>query len=313
VQALRRATPAWPTCGRKPFPKRDEDLKGGRPIRSTQERMQERMMDIRARAVASLTFFLFVMAAASAEDVKIMGLRDTHAVRSDLTRPLTYLTGNCQKKHRRMKCHLNEITVNKLDTTLFTAKANEVLEQVTQDPHNVDQVIERHMPYLCPASNTDPDRTDEPSPSAPLSPGEQELRQATWQFCAAKTAANLRALLDLRITMQARTCALWVTSYAKEFTLRGTEWVSTQGPSGPCGLVETAVFSRTLYDSHGQEIRFNRYQIRQNVTKKHAPRCTVGEDKDYVLVLEKPQYTDCVYIDFSPQTFGWSVWPPRAP
>ena len=38
-----------------------------------------------------------------------------------------------------------------------------------------------------------------------------------------------------------------------------------------------------------------------------------GEDKDYVLVLEKPRYTDCVYIDFSPQTFGWSVWQPRSP
>ena len=265
-------------------------------------------MDMRARAIASLTFFLFIMASASADDVKIMGLMDTNAVRSDGTRPLTYLTGSCQQKHKRMKCHLNEIAVTKLDTTLVEAKAKEVMDQVKNDPHNVDSVLERQMPYLCPDPATGQDRTDEPSPSAPLSPGEQELRQATRHFCAEKSAENLRALLDLRITMQARTCALWVTSYDKEFTLRGTEWVSTQGPSGPCGVRETAVFSRSLHDSHGQEIRFNRYQIRHSVTKKHAPRCTTAEDKDYVLLLEKPQYTDCVYLDFSPQTFGWSVW-----
>jgi hypothetical protein len=34
-------------------------------------------MDIRVLAVASLTFFLVIMAAAGAEDVKIMGLMDT--------------------------------------------------------------------------------------------------------------------------------------------------------------------------------------------------------------------------------------------
>jgi hypothetical protein len=270
-------------------------------------------MYIRALAVASLAFFLFIMASAGAEDVKIMGLMDTNAARSDPKRPLAYLTGSCQKKPRRMKCHLNEIAVNKLDTTLFEAKANEVMEQVKQDPHNVDRVIARQMPYLCPDPTTGPDRLDEPSPSATLSPGEQELRQATRHFCAAKTADHLQALLDLRITMQARTCALWVTSYDKDFTLRGTEWVSTQGPSGPCGVMETTVLSSTLYDSHGQAIRFNRYQTRHSVTKKHAPRCTAGEDKDYVLVLEKPRYTDCVYIDFSPQTFGWSVWQPSSP
>jgi hypothetical protein len=266
----------------------------------------------RALAVASL-ILLLVIAFAGAEDVKIMGLMETHAARADSTRPLAYLTGSCQKKPKRMQCHLNEIAVNKLDTTLFAAKANEVMEQVTQDPHNVDRVIERHMPYLCPDANPGQDRREEPSQSATLSPGEQELRQATRQFCAAKTADHLRALLDLRITMQARTCTLWVTSYAKDFTLRGTEWVSTQGPSGPCGVMETAVFSSTLYDSHGQAIRFNRYQIRHSVTKKHAPRCIAGEDKDYVLVLEKPRYTDCVYLDFSPQTFGWSVWQPTPP
>jgi len=274
--------------------------------------MQGITMDIRALAVASLSLLL-VIATAGAEDVKIMGLMDTNAARSDSTRPLAYLTGNCQKKPKRMKCHLNEITVTKLDTTLFEAKANEVMEQVTQDPHNVDRVIERQMPYLCPDPTVGTDRLDETSQSATLSPGEQELRQATQHFCAEKSADTLRALLDLRITMQARTCALWVTSYDKDFTLRGTEWVSTQGPSGPCGVKETAVFSSPLYDSHGQAIRFNRYQTRHSVTKKQAPRCTAGEDKDYVLVLEKPRYTDCVYIDFSPQPFGWSVWQPTAP
>jgi hypothetical protein len=269
-------------------------------------------MYIHSLAVTLLTF-LFIMAAASAEDVKIMGLMHINTADSASKRPLAYLTGNCQKKRQRMKCHLNEITVNKLDTTLFEAKANEVIEQVKQDPHNVDSVIARHMPYLCPDPNTGQDKLNEPSQSAPLSPGEQELIQATQHFCAAKTADHLRALLDLRIAMQEQTCALWVTSYDKDFTLRGTEWVSTQGPSGPCGLMETAVFSRTLYDSHGQEIRFNRYRIRHNITKKQAPRCTASEDRDYVLVLEKPRYTDCVYIDFSPQTFGWSVWQPRVP
>jgi len=270
-------------------------------------------MDIRALAVTSLTFFLLVIGSAGAEDVKIMGLMDTNVARSDPKRPLADLTGSCQQKHKRMKCHLNEITVNKLDTTLFEAKAKEVMEQVTQDPHNVDRIIERQIPYLCPNPTTGHDRLDEPSQSAPLSPGEQELRQATQQFCTEKSEDNLRALLDLWITMQARTCALWVTSYDKDFTLRGTEWVSTQGPSGPCGVTETAVFSSPLYDSHGQAIRFNRYHARHNVTKKQAPWCTAGEDKDYVLVLEKPRYTGCVYLDLSSQPFGWSVWQPTAP
>ena len=69
-------------------------------------------MDIRALAVASL-ILLLVLATAGAEDVKIMGLMETHAARSDSKQPLTYLTGSCQKKHQRMKCHLNEIVVKK--------------------------------------------------------------------------------------------------------------------------------------------------------------------------------------------------------
>src|SRR6266568_8097956 len=132
-------------------------------------------MYIRALAVASL-IFLLVIASAGAEDVKIMGLMETHTTRSDSKQPLAYLTGSCQKKHKRMKCHLNEITVKNLDTTLFEAKAAEVMEQVKQDPHNVDNVIARHMPYLCPDPNAGQDRLEEPSQSATLSPGEQELR-----------------------------------------------------------------------------------------------------------------------------------------
>jgi hypothetical protein len=265
-------------------------------------------MDMHARAIASLTFFLLVMAAAGAADVKIMGLMDTNAARSDPKRPLAYLTGSCQQKHKRMKCHLNESEVTKLDTTLFAAKAKEVLEQATQDPQHIDRVIERYMPYLCQEHTVGTDRIGETSQSATLSPGEKELRQVTQQFCAEKSIDNLRALLDLRSKMQARTCSLWVQSYDKDFTLRGTEWVSTQGPSGPCGIMETAVLSSTLSNSQGQDIRFNRYRTRQSVTKKNASLCRAGEDKEYVFVLEKPRYTDCAYLDFSPQTFGWSVW-----
>src|SRR4030095_9913835 len=118
-----------------------------------------------------------IMAAAGAEDVKIMGLMAPNAVRSDGTRPLTYLTGHCQQKHRRMKCHLNEIAVNKLDTRRFAAKAKEVLEQATQDPQHVDMVIERHMPYLCQELSISTDRREATSPSALLSPGEHSVRQ----------------------------------------------------------------------------------------------------------------------------------------
>ena len=106
-----------------------------------------------------------------------------------------------------MKCHLNEITVTKLDTTLFETKANEVMEQVRQDPHNVDRVIARQMPYLCP-DPTGPAPLEEPSQSAPLSPGEQELRQATQHFCAEKSEDNLRALLDLGSRCRRDLCAV---------------------------------------------------------------------------------------------------------
>src|SRR5678815_5420409 len=119
--------------------------------------MQDITMDICSIAVALLSLLL-VIGSAGAEDVKIMGLMETHAARSDPKRPLAYLTGSCQKKHKRMKCHLNEIAVKKLDTTLFEAKATEVVEQVKLDPHNVDHVIERQMPYLCPEPTPGTDR-----------------------------------------------------------------------------------------------------------------------------------------------------------
>jgi hypothetical protein len=77
-------------------------------------------MYIRVLAVSSLAFFLFGLAAASAEDVKIMGLMETHAARSDSKQPLAYLTGKCQKKHKRMKCHLNEIAVTNLITPTYS-------------------------------------------------------------------------------------------------------------------------------------------------------------------------------------------------
>jgi hypothetical protein len=270
-------------------------------------------MYIRPLAVASLTFLLCVMASAGAEEVKIMGLTNTNAVLSDSKRPLAYLTGSCQKKQGHMKCHLNEIEVRKLDTTPFEEKAKKVMDHIKNNPQNVESFIESHMPYLCQEYTIGEDRMDGTSQNDTLSPGEKELRQATRQFCAEKSEDNLRAVFDLRVKMQARTCALWVNSYARDFTLRGKEWVSTQGPYGSCGFVDTAVFSSSLYNSQGQEIRFNRYRTRQIVTKKNAPLCSAGEDQEYIFVLEKPRYADCVYIDFSPWTFGWSLWQPRSP
>ena len=267
---------------------------------------------MRSLAIAALTL-LIVIASAGAEDIKIMGLTETSAARADSTRPLTYLTGSCQQKPKRMTCHLNEIAVTKVDPTPLADKAKAVLEQVTQEPQSVESIIASQMPYLCQEPTSGTDTGEETAPSAPRSPHEQALRQATRHFCAEKSEEHLRALLDLWGQMQARTCTLWVTSYAKDFTLRGTEWVSTQGPAGPCGVVETAVFSSPISNSQGQAIRFNRYRIHHTVTKKNTPLCQAAEDKEYVFVVEKPRYAECVYLDFSPWTFGWSWWQPRAP
>ena len=273
-------------------------------------------MRIHSLTVGVLTFLLSI-ASAGADDITIMGLTDATAVRSGSTRPLAYLTGRCQTKRRRMHCHLHEIAVSKVDPTPFEEKTKEVLEQVTQNPHSIERVITSQMPYLCQEAQNGTDRRNEPSPSETLSPGERELRQATEHFCAEKSADNLRVVFDHLALMQAQTCALWVTSADKDFTLRGTEWVSTQGPSGPCGVLETAVLSSPIYNRHGQAIRFNAYRTRHRVTTPTAPRCATAEDtaedKDYVFVLEKPRYTACMYIDFSPSTFGWSLWQPRPP
>jgi hypothetical protein len=269
-------------------------------------------MRLRSLVIASLVL-LVVVASTNAEDIKIMGLTETNAARADSTQPLAYLTGNCQQKHRRMKCHLNEITVNKVDAAPFVDKAKTIMAQITQDPQSVERVVASQMPYLCQGSTTDKDIQEKTAPSDTLSPGEKELRQATRQFCAEQSADNLRVLFELLGKMQARTCALWVTSYDKEFTLREQEWVSTQGPTGPCGIIETAVFSSPFYNSQGQAIRLNRYRTHHIVTKKNAPLCQASEDKEYVFMLEKPRYTACEYLDFSPWTFGWSWWQPRAP
>ena len=129
-------------------------------------------------------------------------------MRSDGTRLLTYLTGHCQQKHRRMKCHLNEITVNKLDTTLRRSQGqgSPGAGHTGSAPRGYG-----HRSVTC---RTSVRVRDQPRPEGgdrterSPSPAEQELRQATRQFCAAKTVDNLRALLDLRLTLQERTCAL---------------------------------------------------------------------------------------------------------
>src|SRR5262245_48955831 len=117
-------------------------------------------MYLRPLAVASLTFLLFVMASAGAEEVKIMGLTNTNAVLSDSKRPLAYLTGSCQKKQGHMKCHLNEIEVRKLDMTPFEEKAKKVMDHIRNNPQTVESFIESHMPYLCQYDMVGADRMD---------------------------------------------------------------------------------------------------------------------------------------------------------
>ena len=140
------------------------------------------------------------------------------------------------------------------------------MEQVKQDPHNVDRVIARQMPYLCLIPL--PVKTGWMSHPRALPVSRRAgVAAGHTPILRREDGRHAARVVGPRITMQARTCALWVTSYDKGFTLRGTEWVSIQGPSGPCGVIETAVFSSTLYDSHGQAIRFNRYQTQHRVTK----------------------------------------------
>ena len=78
-------------------------------------------MRIRYLAVVYITIILFI-ASVVAEEVKIMGLTEKNSALLDGNKSLEYLTGSCQKKKSRMKCHLNHIEVKKIDTTLGCLK-----------------------------------------------------------------------------------------------------------------------------------------------------------------------------------------------
>ena len=263
--------------------------------------------------VVVYTILIFVIASAVAEEVKIMGLTEKNAALLDGTKSLEYLTGSCQKKRSHMQCHLNQIAVKKIDTTPLEDKAREVMANAKNDPQSVDHFIASHLPHTCNEQDSLQAMLDDTTQSNKMSLGERELRQATWQFCAERSEDNLRAMFDIRVKMQSRTCSVWVKSYEQKFSLHGKEWISQSGPYGECGVIDTAVFSNTLLNSQGQETHFNRYRTRQIMTRKNAPQCQQGHEKDYLFVLEKPWYVDCEYIDFSPLTFGWNFWTPSSP
>ena len=269
-------------------------------------------MSIRSLTVVYITIMLF-MASAVAEEVKIMGLTEKNAALLDGTKTLECLTGSCQKKKSRMKCHLNQIAVKKIDTTLLEEKAREVMANAKNDPQSVDNFIASHLPPICQEPESIQVMLDDTPKSRQMSQGERELKQATWQFCAERSEDNLRAMFDIRLKMQSRTCSVWVHSYEQAFYRHGKEWMSKSGPYGECGVIDTAIFSNTLSNSQGQETRFNRYRTRQIMTRNNAPQCQQVHEKEYLFVLEKPWYVDCEYIDFSPLTFGWSFWHPSAP
>jgi hypothetical protein len=255
---------------------------------------------------------LFI-ASAVAEEVKIMGLTEKNAALLDGTKSLEYLTGSCQKKKSHMQCHLNQIAVKKIDTTSLEDKAREVMAHAKNDPQSLDHFIASHLPHLCNEPESIQAMLDDTPKSNKMSRGERELKQATLQFCAERSEENLRAMFDIRVKMQSRTCSVWVKSYEQKFYLHGKEWISKSGPYGECGVIDTAVFSNTLSNSKGQETRFNRYRARQVMTRKNAPQCQQEHEKEYLFVLEKPWYVDCEYIDFSPLTFGWNFWTPSSP
>ena len=269
-------------------------------------------MSIRYLAVVYTTLIL-VMASAVAEEVKIMGLTEKNAALLDGTKSLEYLTGSCQKKKLHMKCHLNHIAVKKIDTTLLEEKAREVIAHAKNDPQSLDNFIARNLPHLCHEPDSIQAMLDDTPKSNKISRGERELRHATLQFCAERSEENLRAMFDIRLKMQSRTCSVWVNSYEQAFYRHGKEWMSKHGPYGECGVIDTAIFSNTLSNSKGQETRFNRYRTKQVMTRNNAPQCQQGHEKEYLFVLEKPWYVDCEYIDFSPVTFGWSFWSPSSP
>jgi len=212
-----------------------------------------------------------------------------------------------------MQCHLNQIAVKKIDTTPLEDKAREVMAHAKNDPQILEHFIANNMPHLCHEQDSLQAMLDDTPKSSTMSRGERELRQATLQFCAERSEDNLRAMFDIRVKMQSRTCSVWVKSYEQKFYLHGKEWISKSGPYGECGVIDTAVFSNTILNSQGQETHFNRYRTKQIMTRKNAPLCQQVHEKDYLFVLEKPWYVDCEYIDFSPLTFGWSFWPPSSP
>ena len=267
---------------------------------------------LRVLAVTALAC-LGVVTTAIAADVQVRGLTAQTAAGADGTRARTYLTGTCQPKKTTMQCHLHAITVTPLDTSLLAAQSAAILAQAQQEPHHLDTVLARHLPALCPDPVPGAAMAEAPPVHPPLSSEAQALQQATAQFCAARSVEHLRMLLELRLQRQARTCTVWVQSTTKTFTLRGKEWISRQGPSGPCGVMETAVLSHPLTNRDEHITHFQRYSVRQTVTRPQAPYCPAEEAKDYGFVVEPPWYADCAYLDFSPLSFGWSVWPPRAP
>jgi hypothetical protein len=269
-------------------------------------------MSIRYLAVGYITIML-VMASAVAEEVKIMGLTEKNAALLDGNKSLEYLTGSCQKKKSHMKCHLNHIEVKKIDTTPLEEKAREVIANAKNDPQSLEHFIASNMPQICHEQDSIKAMLDDTPQSNKISRGERELRQATWQFCAERSEENLRAMFDMRLKMQSRTCSVWVHSYEQKFYLHGKEWMSKSGPYGECGVIDTAVFSNTLSNSKGQETHFNRYRTRQIMTRNNPPLCQQVHEKEYLFVLEKPWYVDCEYIDFSPLTFGWNFWTPSSP
>src|SRR6266481_4074888 len=105
-------------------------------------------MRIRYLAVGYITIML-VMLSAVAEEVKIMGLTEKNSALLDETKSLEYLTGSFQKKKSRMKCHLNQIAVKKIDTTLLEEKAREVMAHAKNDPQSLDHFIASHLPHTC--------------------------------------------------------------------------------------------------------------------------------------------------------------------
>ena len=264
-------------------------------------------------AVGSLTLLLAVITAAVAEDIKIMGLTEKNPARVDGNRSLNTLTGSCQNKQSSMACHLHQIAVKKIDTTPLAAKAQEVIAQAQSDPHSLEHFIQSHLPPMCNDPVSIQAMLEATAKNEQISQGERELRTAVLQFCADRSAENLRTMFERRLKVQSSTCSVWVNSYTRVFRLRGNEWVSQQGPSGPCGVTETHILSNPLVDSKGHITHFNRYSTSHISTSKHPLLCKESSHKEYLFVLEKPWYADCVYIDFSPRTFGWGFWNPRSP